>query len=59
MPQLRGNEPILGLNMHKKILLATNDENSQEHWKKEKLVEEINIENNYEKDFHYMKEESF
>jgi hypothetical protein len=35
------------------------DEKSQEHWQQEELVEEINLENNDGKDFHFMKEECF
>jgi hypothetical protein len=34
-----------------------NDENPQEHWQQEELVEEIKLENNDGKDLHCMKEE--
>ena len=39
--------------------VAKNDENPQEHWKQEELVEEINLENNDGQDFHCINEEFF
>jgi hypothetical protein len=46
-------------NAQEDFSLATDDENPQEHWQQEQLVEEMNLEKNDEQDCHYMKEESF
>jgi hypothetical protein len=39
--------------------LVIDDENPQEPWQQEQLVEEMNLEKNDEQDGHYMKEKSF